>query len=117
MNVFVAQLGESANTLVQNWTGGYRYGFPDFYAAEFPVRPMAWDRSRIYSGVIGRQYEGSKNRYNYLFDPNMYMQPGVPDGFGDTTITSTQTSVVVATAAVTTLLVIGALVASRQRVR
>ena len=80
------QLGESANDLVKKWgTRGYRYGFPDFYAAEFPVRPMDYDQSRIYSGVIGRQYpDAQTGRYHYMFDPNVYQQPGVPSGLGDT---------------------------------
>lgn len=76
--MLVAQLGESANELVQKWgRGTYRYGFPDQYAAEFPVRPMRWDQSRIYSGVIGKHYPNAETeRYHYMFDPNMYLQPG-----------------------------------------
>lgn len=72
------QLGESANELVQKWRrSSYRYGFPDQYAAEFPVRPMRWDVSRVYAGVIGRRYPGAETaRYYYMFDPNMYLQPG-----------------------------------------
>lgn len=72
------QLGESANELVAGWPNGqYRYGFPDFYAAEFPVRPMAYDKSRIYQGVIGRHYPYAQTeRYHYMYDPNMYLQPG-----------------------------------------
>jgi hypothetical protein len=82
--MFAIQLGESANELVTKWgRSGYRYGFPDFYAAEFPVRPMAYDQSRIYSGVIGRHYpEAKTGRYHYMFDQNMYQQPGVPVGPG-----------------------------------
>ena len=77
-------LGESANELIQKWgKSGYRYGFPDQYAAEFPVRPMNYDQSRIYSGVVGRHYPDAQTmRYHYMFDPNMYMQPGVPTGAG-----------------------------------
>jgi hypothetical protein len=74
--VIIAQFGESANTLVKQWKGGYRNGFPTFRAAEPPVRPMHYDQSQIYSGVIGRQYEDSTNRYMYAYDPNMYLQPG-----------------------------------------
>jgi hypothetical protein len=73
-----SQLGESANELVKKFgNSAYRYGAPDFYAAEFPVRPMHYDRSRIYSGVIGRHYPNAQtSRYHTLYDPNMYMQPG-----------------------------------------
>lgn len=85
--MLVAQLGESANTLVAQWQKqhrGYRYGFPDFYAAEFPVRPMNYDQSRIYAGVIGRHYPNAETRrYHSLYDPNMYLQPGAPAGFGN----------------------------------
>jgi hypothetical protein len=78
----VQQLGESANTLVARHKG-YRYGFPDFYAAEFPFAPMNYDQSRIYQGAIGRQYPDARTeRYHYLYDPNMYLQPGVPTGAG-----------------------------------
>lgn len=73
-----AQFGESANELVKKWgNSGYRYGFPDQYAAEFPVRPMNYDQSRIYSGIIGRHYpDAETERYHYSYDPNMYLQPG-----------------------------------------
>jgi hypothetical protein len=76
-----SQLGESANELVKKWgTSGYRYGFPDYYAYGPPVRPMMYDQSRVYQGVIGRHYpEAETARYHYLYDPNMYQQPG----FGD----------------------------------
>ena len=76
-----SQLGESANELVKKWgTSGYRYGFPDFYAYGPPVRPMMYDQSRVYQGVIGRHYpDAETRRYHYLYDPNMYRQPG----FGD----------------------------------
>lgn len=82
--MLAVQLGESANELVAKWgRGPYRYGYPDFYAAEFPVRPMMYDQSRIYSGVIGRHYPDAKTgRYHYMYDPNLYMQPGVPVGPG-----------------------------------
>jgi hypothetical protein len=106
--VLVAQFGESANTLVRQWTGGYRYGFPSFRAAEPPVRPMHYDQSQIYSGVIGRQYKDSTNRYNYLYDPNMYLQPGF-SGFGVTADgMSTQTKVMIGVGA--SVLVLGAVV-------
>jgi len=77
---------ESANDLARKWVGGYRNGFPDFYAAEFPVAPMYYDQSRIYSGVIGRHYPRAQTgRYHYMFDQNVYLQPGVPTGaFGQT---------------------------------
>lgn len=81
--MFAAQpFGESANELVAKWgRSGYRYGFPDFYAAEFPVAPMHYDQSRIYSGVIGRHYPNAQTaRYHYMYDQNMYLQPGVPPG-------------------------------------
>jgi len=83
--MLVAQLGESANELVAKFgRSGYRYGFPDQYAYGPPVRPMHWDASRIYQGVIGRHYPDALTaRYHSLYDPNMYMQPGVPAGFGD----------------------------------
>jgi hypothetical protein len=70
--------GESANELVTKWgKGPYRYGFPDFYAAEFPVHAARYDQSRIYSGVIGKHYpDAETSRYHYMYDPNMYMQPG-----------------------------------------
>lgn len=76
--MLAVQLGESANEAVAAWgKRGYRYGFPDFYAAQFPVRPMYYDQSRIYSGVIGRHYPDAKTaRYHHMFDPNMYQQPG-----------------------------------------
>jgi hypothetical protein len=80
--VIIAQFGESANTLVKQWKGGYRNGFPTFRAAEPPVRPMRYDQSQIYSGVIGRQYKDSTNRYMYQYDPNMYLQPGFGDFAG-----------------------------------
>jgi hypothetical protein len=78
---------ESANDLVRRWVGGYRYGFPDFYAAGFPVAPMYYDQSRIYQGVVGRHYPRAQTgRYHYLFDQNMYLQPGVPTfGLGQAT--------------------------------
>jgi hypothetical protein len=76
----IAEFGESANELIQKWHGGYRYGFPDFVAAEFPVRPMHYDQSRIYSGVVGRHYPDAETmRYHYMFDQNMYLQPGISD--------------------------------------
>jgi hypothetical protein len=78
--MFVAQqLGQSANELVAKWgKGPYRYGFPDYIAVEFPVRPMNYDRSRFYSGVVGRHYpEALTERYYYLYDPNLYLQPGI----------------------------------------
>lgn len=83
--MLVAQLGESANELVAKFgRSGYRYGFPDQYAYGPPVRPMYWDASRIYQGVIGRHYPDAQTmRYHTLYDQNMYMQPGVPAGFGD----------------------------------
>lgn len=84
--MLIAQLGESANTLVQKFgnTHGYRYGFPDQYAYGPPVRPMHYDQSRIYQGVIGRHYPNAQtSRYNYLYDPNTYVQPDLPAGFGD----------------------------------
>jgi len=84
--MLVAELGESANELVQKFGNnhGYRYGFPDQYAYGPPVRPMNWDASRIYQGVIGRRYPDAQTmRYHSMYDPNMYMQPGVPAGFGD----------------------------------
>lgn len=117
--MFVAQLGESANTLVNNWQGGYRYGFPSFYAAGFPVRPMRYDQSRIYSGVIGRQYEDSTNRYNYMFDPNMYEQPGIPSGIVglgifDPANNRMQGGLVIGTITVTTLLILGSLIVTRR---
>lgn len=99
--MLAVQLGESANELVAAWgKSGYRYGFPDFYAAQFPVRPMYYDQSRIYSGVIGRHYpEAKTGRYHYMFDQNMYLQPGNYDpnpfptrGFGQTDPASTPTS-------------------------
>lgn len=82
--MLVAQLGESANELVAKFgRSSYRYGFPDQYAYGPPVRPMNWDASRIYQGVIGRHYPNAETmRYHSLYDPNMYMQPGVPAGFG-----------------------------------
>jgi hypothetical protein len=78
------QLGESANELVAKFgRSGYRYGFPDQYAYGPPVRPMNYDASRIYQGVIGRHYPDAQTmRYHSLYDPNMYQQPGVPAGFG-----------------------------------
>src|SRR5437868_6990268 len=87
------QLGESANELVAKFSRSeYRYGFPDQYAAEFPVRPMYNDQSRIYSGVIGRRYPGAETeRYHYLYDPNMYQQPG----FGEATVMSAQQAITV----------------------
>jgi hypothetical protein len=82
--MLAVQLSESANELVSKWgKRGYRYGFPDFYAAEFPVRPMDYDQSRIYNGVIGRHYpDALTGRYHYMYDPNLYQQPGVPSGAG-----------------------------------
>lgn len=93
--MFVAshtQLGESANELVAKFgRSGYRYGFPDQYAYGPPVRPMNWDASRIYQGVIGRHYPDAQTmRYHSLYDPNMYMQPGVPAGFGDAAMSPQQ---------------------------
>lgn len=77
--MLTTQFGESANDLVKK-SKGYRYGFPDFYAAEFPFAPMNYDRSRIYQGVIGLHYpEAQTSRYHYLYDPNMYLQPGFSD--------------------------------------
>lgn len=98
--MLAVQLGESANDLVAIWgKQGYRYGFPDFYAAEFPVRPMYYDQSRIYSGVIGRHYPNAKTgRYHYQYDPNMYLQPGAPTGLGDGGTSSTSPGVRVAIA-------------------
>lgn len=95
--MLVAQLGESANELVAKFgRSGYRYGFPDFYAAEFPVRPMNYDASRIYQGVIGRHYPNAEtSRYHYLYDQNMYMQPGVPAGFGDAGTMTAQQAIAV----------------------
>jgi hypothetical protein len=90
--------GESANELIAAWgRSGYRYGFPDFYAAQFPVRPMYYDQSCIYNGVIGRHYpDAQTGRYHYMFDQNMYLQPGNYDpnpfptrGFGQTEPAST----------------------------
>lgn len=84
--MFAAQpFGESANELVAQWgKHGYRYGFPDFYAYGPPVRPMYYDQSRVYQGVIGRHYPDAKTgRYHYLYDPNMYQQPGTPTGLGN----------------------------------
>lgn len=100
--MLAVQLGESANELTAKWgKSGYRYGFPDFYAAQFPVRPMYNDTSRIYSGVIGRHYPGAQTgRYHYMFDPNVYQQPGNYDpnpfptrGFGQTDPATTQAAV------------------------
>lgn len=96
--MLVAQLGESANELVQKFgnTHGYRYGFPDFYAYGPPVRPMHFDASRIYQGVIGRHYPDAQTyRYHSLYDPNMYRQPGVPAGFGDAGAMSAQQAIAV----------------------
>lgn len=78
------QFGESANELIKKWgRGPYRYGFPDQYAAEFPVRPMNYDQSRIYAGVIGRHYPNAETiRYHYMFDQNMYLQPGFSEATG-----------------------------------
>jgi len=84
------QLGESANELVAKFgRSGYRYGFPDQYAYGPPVRPMNYDASRIYQGVIGRHYPDAQTmRYHSLYDPNMYQQPGVPAGFGDAALSA-----------------------------
>jgi hypothetical protein len=111
--VIIAQFGESANTLVKQWKGGYRYGFPTFRAAEPPVRPMRYDQSQIYSGVIGHQYKDSTNRYMYAYDPNMYLQPGfgAADGSGMTT----QTKVAIGIGA--TVLVLGAVALARHQLR
>lgn len=80
--MLTTQFGESANDLVKK-SKGYRFGFPDFYAAEFPFAPMDYDQSRVYSGVIGKHYLDAKtNRYYYMYDPNMYLQPGF-SGIGD----------------------------------
>lgn len=110
--MIVAQFGESANTLVKQWKGGYRNGFPTFRAAEPPVRPMHYDQSQIYSGVIGRQYEDSTNRYMYLYDPNMYLQPGF-SGFGAADGMSTQTKIAIGVGA--GVLVLGAALLARHQ--
>lgn len=91
------QLGESANELVAKFgRSGYRYGFPDQYAYGPPVRPMNYDASRIYQGVIGRHYPNAETmRYHSLYDPNMYQQPGVPAGFGDAGTMSPKTAIAV----------------------
>ena len=110
----IAQFGESANTLVKQWKGGYRNGFPTFRAAEPPVRPMHYDQSQIYSGVIGRQYMDSANRYNWLYDPNMYLQPGF-SGLGAVDGMSTQTKVMVGVGAA--VIVLGAVALMRYQLR
>jgi hypothetical protein len=91
--VVIAEFGESANTLIQKWHGGYRYGFPDFVATGVPVRPMNYDQSRIYQGVVGRHYPDAETaRYHYMFDQNMYLQPGI-SGAADGMTTQTKIAI------------------------
>jgi len=99
--MLAVQLGESANELVARWVHDgdrYRYGFPDIYASGASVRPMNYDQSRIYSGVIGRHYpDAQTRRYTYLYDPNMYLQPGFSDSPSPITVTAVPSPLAVGT--------------------
>lgn len=72
----VQHLGESANELLQAWrpTNTYLYGQPDFMAVQQSIRPFNFDRTRVYSGVIGY-----KDRLN-MFDPNLMIDNPGPAG-------------------------------------
>jgi hypothetical protein len=84
----------------------YRYGFPDLYAYGPPVRPMHYDQSRQYQGVIGRRYSKAQTaRYYALYDQNMYLQPGVPAGLGATATSTWGSKIAIAGA----VLAVGAL--------
>ena len=84
---------ESANDLVNNWKSSYRYGFPDFLAYGPPVRPMDFDFSKVYSGVVGRHYpDAQTGRYHYMYDPNLAVEP-MRYGLGQTAGSDTATKI------------------------